>query len=395
MGRPARSEELSPREKRQLLARRLREKAAQPKQYPLSFGQERLWFLEQLQPGMSVYNLATSMSFADEVDPIHLQACIDELLRRHEVLRTTFGSVAGRPVQIVAADYKVMLAVTDLRAAPAVTCSTEVQHWALREAQLAFDVAEGPLIRFRLLRLPAGTSLLLFALHHIVADGWSLSILTRELSLLYGAFAAGRPSPLQPLPMQFGDYAAWQRQWLQGERLAQQLSYWRRQLDGAPAVAELPADRTRLPVQSFRGAWRSFSIAPETCQALRLLGQRTGSTLYMVLLAAFQVLLMRYTGQQDCVVGTPIANRPQRRHEELIGLFANALVIRTDLSGNPRFIDLLNRVRRVTLDAYGHQDLPFERLVEELQPVRHLSHHPLFQVMFALSEHANIRHGRS
>jgi amino acid adenylation domain-containing protein len=375
--------DLSAPEKRQLLERLLREKAALPKQYPLSFGQERLWFMDRLQPGMSVYNLGTSIPFAGSVDAACLQACVSETVQRHEVLRTHFGLVAGQPVQIVAPRLEVPLAVVDLNAMPASTRWSEATRLVTREAQTPFNLAQGPLVRFGLLRLDADTALLLLTMHHIISDAWSLGVLMRELAVLYEAYATGCRSPLPPLPMQYGDYARWQRQWLQGPVLQRHLSYWARQLAGLPALSELPSDRPRPAIQSFRGALRSFHIDAGTCKRLRALGRRAGATLYMILLAAFQVLMLRYGGQADGVVGTPIANRTQGQHEALIGLFANMLVIRTDLTGNPIFLGLLGRVREVTLEAYAHQDLPFERLVEELQPSRHLGHHPLFQVMFA------------
>jgi amino acid adenylation domain-containing protein len=383
MNVPPHNSGLSPAEKRRLLGQLLREKAERPKQYKLSFGQERLWFVDRLHPGMSVYNLGTSMAFTGDVDAPLLQQCIDEVVRRHEVLRTSFSLVAGQPVQIVAANLDVPLAVVDLRSMPASTRAAEASRLAMREAQTPFDLAQPPLVRFCLLRIDANAAMLLYTMHHIVSDGWSLGVLMHELAELYEAYAAGRRSPLPPLPMQYGDYAEWQRQWLQGENLQRHLSYWRRQLDGAPALAELPSDRPRPAVQTFRGAWCNFHVPAEACEGLRALSRRVGVTLYMVLMAAFQTLLLRHGGQTDVVVGTPIANRTQGQHESLIGLFANMLVIRTELAGNPSFVDLLARLREVTLGAYAHQDLPFERLVEELQPTRHLGHHPLFQVMFA------------
>jgi hypothetical protein len=349
MNVPPHNSGLSPAEKRRLLGQLLREKAERPKQYKLSFGQERLWFVDRLHPGMSVYNLGTSMAFTGDVDAPLLQQCIDEVVRRHEVLRTSFSLVAGQPVQIVAANLDVPLAVVDLRSMPASTRAAEASRLAMREAQTPFDLAQPPLVRFCLLRIDANAAMLLYTMHHIVSDGWSLGVLMHELAELYEAYAAGRRSPLPPLPMQYGDYAEWQRQWLQGENLQRHLSYWRRQLDGAPALAELPSDRPRPAVQTFRGAWCNFHVPAEACEGLRALSRRVGVTLYMVLMAAFQTLLLRHGGQTDVVVGTPIANRTQGQHESLIGLFANMLVIRTELAGNPSFVDLLARLREVTL----------------------------------------------
>jgi amino acid adenylation domain-containing protein len=374
---------LSAEEKRSLLGRLLLERAAEPIHFRLSFAQERLWFLDRLQPGLSVYNLATAMALGGGIDAGVVERCINEIVRRHEALRTTFRVVEGRPVQVVAPSVSVPLALVDLRQMPPSTRASEAERLAAREAQRPFDLEHGPLLRACLVCLDADTYVLLLTMHHIVSDAWSLGVLVRELSVLYEAYAAGRPSPLPALTMQYADYALWQRQWLRGEVLERHLSYWKRQLDGVPALLDLPADRARPAVQSYQGAWQSFRITTALCERLQGLSRQVGVTLYMVLLAAFQTLLHRYTGQTDMVVGTPIANRTRAEHEGLIGFFANTLVVRIDLGGDPRFVDLLARVREVTLEAYAHQDLPFEKLVEELQPVRHLSHHPLFQVMFA------------
>jgi amino acid adenylation domain-containing protein len=377
------SHELLPAEKRQLLERLLREKAARPKQYKLSFGQERLWLVDRLQPGLSVYNLGTSMPFAAPINIAVLRKAINEIARRHEVLRTRFALVAGEAVQIVEPSVTVPLAVVDLTAMPASTRPGEAQRLTMRELQTPFDLTQAPLVRFSLLRVDADASVLVFAMHHIVSDGWSLGLLMRELGALYEGYTKGRGSPLPPLPIQYGPYAEWQRRWLQGETLDRLLAYWTRHLQAAPALIELPSDRPRPPIQSYRGAWCNLDLPEALCDRLRSLGRWTGATLYMILLAAFQTLLLRYTGQTDIVIGTPIANRVLREHEALIGLFANMLVIRADLAGNPSWLDLLGRVREVMLEAHAHQDLPFERLVEALRPARHLGYHPVFQVMFA------------
>jgi hypothetical protein len=257
-----------------------------------------------------------------------------------------------------------------------------------REAQAGFDLESGPLVRARLLRLGAEEHVLLLTMHHIVSDGWSIGVLVRELSALYTAYAEGQGSPLAELAIQYADYAVWQREWLQGEVLQEQLQYWREQLQGAPAVLELPTDHPRPAMQSFRGGQQQVTLSAAVAAGLKELSRREGVTLYMTLLAAWQVLLARYSGQEEVVVGSPIAGRTRGETEGLIGLFVNTLVLRSDLSGDPSFVELLQRVKEVCLGAYAHQDVPFEKLVEELQPERSLSHNPLFQVMFLLQSRA-------
>ena len=260
----------------------------------------------------------------------------------------------------------------------------EVRRLAAEEAQRPFDLARGPLLRVCLLKLGEEDHGLLLTLHHIVTDGWSLGVFIHELSALYQAFSTGRPSPLAGLPIQYADFAAWQRGWLQGAVLEGQLGYWQEQLAGAPSLLELPTDRPRPAVQSSRGASAVFTLEAELTQGLKALSQRAGVTLFMTLLGAFMVLLARYSRQEDIVVGSPTANRTHSQTEGLIGFFVNTLVLRADLSGDPPFEELMGRVRRVALEAYAHQEVPFERVVEALQPERSLSHSPLFQVLFAL-----------
>ena len=351
--------------------------------FPLSFAQERLWFLYQLTPESPVYNIHVALPLGFAADARVLEQCLKEIARRHEILRTRFVVRAGTPVQVVAPAGNVPLAVTDLG-----TLAPDAQQDALsklssRETQQPFDLTAGPLLRARLVLLGAHRSVLLLTIHHIVSDGWSMDILISELATLYQTFAAGQSSPLPDLPIQYADYACWQREWLRGEVLAQQLDYWRRQLDGAPTILELPADKQRGVKRSLDGAYQSAEVGGACLDGLRDLGRRENASLFMVLLAAFKVLLHRYTGKTDLVAGTPIANRNQPNTHGLIGFFVNTLVLRSDVSGDPSFRAYLGRVRQAALDAYAHQDLPFERLVEELQPARRLSHTPLFQVLFA------------
>ncbi len=349
---------------------------------PLSFAQERLWFLDQLQPGLPIYNLPIPLRWRGPLNVAALERSLNEIVRRHEALRTSFEAVDGRPSQVVGPFRPVPLPLVDLSGAAEESREAEVGRLTAQTALEPFNLATGPLLRFVLVRLAAADHLLLLTMHHIVGDGWSIGVLLRELNVIYEAYSSGRPLPLPELPIQYADFARWQRQYLAGDVLEQHLSYWRKQLEGAPAVLELPADRPRPAVQTFRGAWASFVVERGVVDKLIQLGRREGATLFMVLLAAFKTLLHRYTGQEDLVVGTPIANRNRVDIEGLIGFFVNTLVLRTRIGGDPSFRELLAEVRDVTLGAYAHQDLPFEKLVEELQPERSLSHNPLFQIMF-------------
>jgi amino acid adenylation domain-containing protein len=351
---------------------------------PLSFAQQRLWFLYQLEPDKPFYNIPAAVRLKGQLDVAALEQSINEILRRHEVLRTSFKTVEGQPVQVISPSILLSLPVIDLSELPEAYRETEIKQLQIAEAQQPFTLDTSPLLRVKLLRLGEEEHVALFTMHHIASDGWSMGMLMREVAALYQAFCNGQLSPLPELPIQYADFAAWQRQWLQGEVLESQLSYWRQQLDGAPAVLELPTDYTRPAVQTFRGATSSFQLSQELSVALQSLSQQEESTLFMTLLAAFKTLLFRYTGSEDIVVGSPIANRNRAEIEGLIGFFVNTLVLRTDTSDNSTFRELLRRVREVTLGAYAHQDLPFEQLVEELQPQRDLSHAPLFQVMFVL-----------
>ncbi len=344
----------------------------------LSYAQQRLWFLDQLEPGSSLYNIPAAVRLRGTLDLTTLEQSFREVIRRHESLRTRFGVVNGVPVQVIDEAPEFSLPVLDL------STVAEARRVAMEESQRPFDLAAGPLLRAVVLRLNDQEHVLLCTMHHIISDGWSMEVLTGELTTLYEAFAAGKPSPLPELGIQYADYAHWQREWLQGDVLEQQLSYWKEQLKGAPAVLELPTDYSRPAVQTFRGAHQSLSLSPELSTSLKALTQREGATLFMTLLAAFQTLLSRYSGQQDIVIGTPIAGRNRAETENLIGFFVNTLVLRTDLSGNPSFEELLRRVREVTLGAYAHQEVPFEKLVEAVQPERDMSRSPLFQVMLVL-----------
>jgi hypothetical protein len=357
--------------------------------FPPSFAQQRQWFLDQLDPGNPAYNLPYHLWLAGPLDVTALESSLSEIVRRHETLRTIFIAEEGRPAQVITptivAGGSLSLPVVDLSRLPEAEREAELWRLAAEVAQHRFDLARGPLLRVALLRWDEEEHMLLLTMHHIVSDLWSIGVCMRELAVLYEAFSSGKPSPLPELPIQYADFACWQRQWLRGETLDNLLSYWKRQLDGAPAFLALPTDHPRPPIQSFRGAAQHFRLSRPLTEALKALSRREGVTLFMTLLAAFQTLLYRYSGQDDILVGTFIANRNQAETEGLIGFFVNNLVLRTDLSGNPSFRELLAaRVRKVCLEAYAHQDLPFEKLLEELQPQRDLSRTPLFQVMFVL-----------
>jgi amino acid adenylation domain-containing protein len=357
--------------------------ASRDQDVPLSFAQQRLWLLDQLEPGSTAYLIPTAWRVQGDLKRDILFQSLAALVQRHESLRTTFEVKDGQPVQIIHPFDKLRLPLVDLRAVVCEQRERVARHLAQQEAQHPCDLGRGPLLRLSLLWLDAQDYVLLLTAHHIISDGWSHDIFVHELLLLYRAFGAGESSPLVPLPIQYADFAFWQRQWLQGSILQQQLDYWLRQLAHAPVLA-LPTDYPRPPIKTFHGAAISLLIAPPLRDALIALSQHEHVTLFMTLLASFQILLARYSGQEDISVGTPIANRRHKELEGLIGFFVNILVLRTDLAGNPSFLTVLHRVRELSIDAYAHQDVPFERLVELLQPERDLSRSPLFQVMFSL-----------
>ncbi|MEP6518172.1 amino acid adenylation domain-containing protein [Microcoleus vaginatus] len=350
---------------------------------PLSFAQQRLWFLDQLVPNNPFYNVPAALRLTGWLNFSALQQTFNEIVRRHEALRTTLAVVSGQPVQRIAAAFHLPINVVDLRNLPKESRQNEANRLTAEEAQRSFNLSNDLLLRVTLLQLDDAEYLLMLNMHHIVSDGWSIGVLIQELGALYTAFASEKPSPLPALSIQYADFAKWQREWLQGEVLETQLAYWRQQLNGI-SMLNLPADRPRPAIQSYRGKRQFLQLPKQLSEALETLSQREGVTLFMTMLAAFKTLLYHYAQQEDIVVGSPIANRNRSEIEALIGFFVNSLVLRTDLSGNPTFRELLNRVKEVALGAYAHQDLPFEKLVEELHPDRALNQNPLFQVAFAL-----------
>lgn len=368
-----------------------------PKQvcvFPASFAQERLWFLDQLAPGNPFYNLHGSIPLRVHLDPAVFERCLNEVVARHETLRTTFSLTRdGQVVQVIRSELWLAVPAIRLDHLPPSARVAEAQNAALHEAQEPFDLRNGPLIRAKILILGEQEHVLLLTLHHIVGDGWSMGILWKELVLLYTAFSQNQPSPLGGLAIQYADYATWQRKWMQGEIHSRQLAYWQQKLAALPAL-KLPTDLPRPAVLSYQGASHPLRFEVRTLAVLRQLSRRRGVTLFMTLLAAFQVLLRRFAQQDDIVVGTPVAGRSRPELEPLVGFFVNTVVMRSDLSGDPSFAELLGRVRKTALEAYANQDLPFEKLVEAMQPRRSLGQNPLFQVSFQLfSTPAGIESG--
>jgi amino acid adenylation domain-containing protein len=351
---------------------------------PLSFAQTRLWFLNQLDGSSATYNIPVALELNGELNITALEQSIAEIVRRHEILRTSFQLVGDTPVQVIVEPPESIISVVDWRSIPVADRAAKIQQLAEAEAQQPFDLTERSLLRVTLLQLSDRSHVLLVTMHHTISDGWSMGVFIQELSVLYAAYCAQQSSPLPALAIQYADFAHWQRQWLTGDVLQTQLNYWRQLLTGAPPLLELPTDRPRPSIQTFRGKTQEFQIDRDLTDKLKALSQQSGATLFMTLMAAFATLLYRYSGQSDIVIGSPIANRNREELEPLIGFFVNTLVLRTQLQGNPSFLELQARIKDMTLDAQDHQDLPFEKLVEELQPKRSLSYTPLFQVMFVL-----------
>ncbi|HEY6806349.1 MAG TPA: condensation domain-containing protein [Pyrinomonadaceae bacterium] len=352
---------------------------------PLSFAQQRLWFIDQFEEGASAfYNMTASVRLEGQFNFPALLRTFNEIVRRHDTLRAAFLAVDGQPVQVVKTKVSLSLPIVDLSDLQQARRDDELQRLRREDAERPFDLSHVPLLRVSLVRMDASVHVVLLTMHHIVSDGWSIGVLIKEVAALYAAYAANKESPLTELSIQYSDFASWQRQQLQGESLEKELDYWRGELGAELPTLNLSTDRPRPAVQSYRGAHVPVIVGAELTNALRQLAQQQGATLFMVLLAAFQALLQRYSGHEQIVVGTPVAGREQPETETLIGFFVNTIVLRGDLSGNPSFTELLARVRQTTLNAYAHQSVPFEKLVEELQPQRSLSHAPLFQVMIVL-----------
>ncbi|HEX2189541.1 MAG TPA: amino acid adenylation domain-containing protein, partial [Longimicrobiaceae bacterium] len=387
--------QLSPEKKQQLLQNLLRKRKTSDEREtiprrdpdgptPLSFAQQRLWLVDRLEPDSPNYNMTNALRLHGGLDAEALKRGLDALVRRHEVLRTVFAERDGVPVQVIGTECAADMHLVDLRRLSGAAREREAQRTAGAEALRPFDLERGPLLRSVLLRLDDDEHVLCFTMHHIVSDGWSMEVLVREVTTLYGAFSRGAEPQLPELPVQYADYAVWQRGFLSGATLEAQLAYWRERLAGAPPLLEIPTDRPRAAGQSARSASHRFALSAKTSQGLRSLTQREGATLFMTLLAGWQALLGRYVGHDDVVVGTPTAGRSHVELEGLIGLFVNMLVLRTELGGEPTWRELVGRVKQVTVGAYAHQELPFERLVTELVTERTLVHAPLFQSTFGV-----------
>ncbi|MTJ53560.1 AMP-binding protein [Anabaena sp. UHCC 0253] len=347
---------------------------------PLCLAQERLWFLDQLEPGNPFYNVAIAIRLSGKLDGVILESSLNEIIKRHESLRTTFVAVAGKPVQVIHESLEVKFSHFTTQE----NCDADIQSLILQETQKPFHLAELPLLRGKLLTLKTDEHLLIITIHHIIADGWSIGVLIQELATIYAAFTVNKPALLPELSIQYADYAYWQRNYYQSDIIDQQLNYWKQQLSNSAVLLNIPTDKPRPAIQTFTGKKEFFTIPAEIKAGVKKLNQQEGVTLFMTLLTVFKTLLYCYTKQEDILVGSPVVGRNWRETENLIGFFINTLVFRSDFSSNPSFRELLKQIRAVALDAYAHQDLPFEKLVEELKPERNLSYNPLFQVMFIL-----------
>ena len=349
----------------------------------LSFAQQRLWFIDQLEPGSAAYNVGSAIRVIGDLNIEALRRSFEEIVRRHEVLRTRFEEEEGEPVQVIGESNEVEMAVVELRELGEEEREEAARERAREEAEKPFDLRSGPMLRTVLMRMGEEEHVLVVTMHHVVSDGWSVGVLIREMTALYEAYSRGEESPLAELEMQYADYAIWQREWLKGEVLEEQMRYWREELKGLEPL-EMPTDRARPAVPSHRGGVIPFIIPAEMTRELKGLSQREGVTLFMTFVAAFQLLMSKYSHQEEVAIGTDVANRNRGETEGLIGFFVNQLVLRNDLRGEPTFQELMKQVREVTLGAYEHQDMPFEKLVEELQPERDLSRAPLFQVKLVM-----------
>jgi hypothetical protein len=351
---------------------------------PASYAQERMWLLNQFAPDSPAFNISIAMRLAGKLNVGAVSRSINEMVRRHEILRTSFSSPDGQLFQVIDSDLTLLAPLIDLQGLTRDEKGEEIRRVVAREAAHVFDLSRCPLLRVVLVRLEPQEHVLVFTMHHIISDGWSMRVLVSEMCALYSAFSEGKPSPLADLPIQYADFAIWQRQTLQGEALEKTVSYWKRRLGGVAGELSLPADRPRPALNSFRGKVLPFSLSAALSKSINSLSLQEGATLFMTLLSAFKVLLHYYSGQDDIVVGTNIANRNRREVEGLIGFFVNNLAIRTVVADGLTFRQLLGRVREVTLEAYAHQDIPFDMLVEALQVRRAANSAPLFQVMFIL-----------
>ncbi len=353
--------------------------------FPLSYSQQRLWFLDQLEPETALYNISPVLRLKGKLNFEALEKSFNEIIRRHEALRTTFDKDGDAPVQVIAPELNIKIEMIEPETANAILNDSEINRIALKESQIPFNLSTGPLLRVKLLRVAEEDHVLILTKHHIISDNWSTGLMVHEMMQLYSAFTQGQPSPLPELAVQYADFAFWQRKWLSGKTLENQAAYWREQLKDAPPVLDMPLDKPRPAYQTYNGSFKTFTLSGATHKALNELSRQQEATLFMTTLAAFQVLLMRWTGQEDFCIGSPIANRNRKETEAMLGVFINTLVLRSIVPGELPFKELLNNTKTMTLDAYAHQDIPFETLVEELKPERDMSHSPFFQAMFVMN----------
>ena len=350
--------------------------------FPTSYAQRRMWFMDQFEPGSPYYNIPMAMRLKGKFDYKIFERTINEIIRRHESLRTTFASIDGNPVQVITESFTLDMPIIDLSGVQTEN-EIRIKDLAREEARKPFDISKLPLLRVSILRINEEDNVVLLTMHHIVSDGWSMGILANEITTLYRAFYLKQPSPLPELEIQYADFSFWQQEYLQGDVLKEQLDYWKKQLSNPP-ILELPTDKPRPKIWTNEGASFTVIIPGELLNGIKQVGYREGATLFMTLMAAFKILLARYSGQDDITVGTPIANRTLKETEPLIGIFINTLVLRTTIKDNPTFLEFLREEKKVILDAYENQDIPFEMIVDKIQTDRELSYSPLFQVMFIL-----------
>ncbi len=375
----------SPEEKRALLAELLRQKAKRPGSHPLSFAQKRLWFLDQFMRGSTAYNVPAGVRLRGPFNLAVFEQSLNEITRRHETLRTSFAFVGEEPVQVIGPPQPVPVLFSDLSDLPEIEREPEALRLVTKEWQQPFDLTRGSLLRVKVLRLGDEDHVVAFTIHHIVSDGWSMQVLVKELMALYQAFSEGKPSPFSELSIQYGDYARRQREELNSDVLARQIAYWKQQLDGSPRLMQLPADYERPSVQRFQGGFQSLVLTEALTEPLRQLSRLQSATLFITLLTALQILLHYYSHERDMVIGTAVAGRDHVDTEGLIGFFVNTLLLRLKISGDPTFRELLNHARETVLDAQANQDVPFEKLVEVLQPERTMGHMPMVQVAFVVT----------
>ncbi|BAT56840.1 condensation domain-containing protein (plasmid) [Nostoc sp. NIES-3756] len=376
--------QLTTAKKREIIARILQQQAIKPQFFPLSFAQQRLWFVEQIQPGNSSYNILLAIRLQGELSLTYLEKSFQEIVARHEILRTSFITIKGEPQQVIYPHLPLKIAIYDIQELPEEAQEQEIKNLVLQEAKQPFDLAQIPLFRVKILQLNSQEFVLVLVMHHIITDAWSIEILLKELITFYQAFSHQQPENLPTLPIQYADFAVWQRNYLTGKVLENHLDYWRKQIGKNLPELKLPTDYPRPEIPTYEGAKKTLVISQYFTEKIKQLSLQLGSTIFMLLLAAFEILLHYYSQQEEIVIGIDVANRNRAETDKLIGFFVNQLVLRLSVAENPTFQELLQRVKSVTLDAYSHQDLPFDLLVNTFNPTRSLNKSPFFQVKVVL-----------